>query len=64
MCQGLDDAAEEPPVDGETVARALRRQIDAVKAQMQAHREIMQAAGIAPAPPEDEEGEDGPGRYP
>jgi hypothetical protein len=55
MCDEPDNAADEPPLDADEVARALRQQIDAVKAQMAAHREVMVATGLAqPQPPEDE----------
>lgn len=59
MSDESDIPAEEPPLDGEDVARALRRQIDAVKAQMEAHREVMQAAGLTvPHAPEDADQEE------
>jgi hypothetical protein len=51
MFEESDTVAEASTPDGEDVARALRRQIDAVKAQMQAHRELMRAAGLVPPPP-------------
>lgn len=50
MSQESPSAAEEPDLDGDGLARALRQQIDAVKAQVEAHREVMQAAGLAAAP--------------
>ena len=41
-----DPSPSEP--DGENVLRDLRLQLETVKARMQAHRETMQAAGLAP----------------
>ena len=60
MSQEFDNAPEGPDLDGERLAHALRRQIEAVKAQVAAHREVMQAAGLAPSPPPKDPGaEDG-----
>lgn len=56
MGEEPDNAPEEPSFDGEDVARALRRQIDAVKAQMEAHREVMRTAGLTV--PQGSEGSD------
>jgi hypothetical protein len=36
---------------GEKAAAELRRQIEAVKAKVEAHREVMQLAGLTSAPP-------------
>lgn len=57
MSDEPDTAAKAQAPDGEDVARALRSQIDAVKAQMEAHREVMLAAGLVP-PPTDSEAEE------
>jgi hypothetical protein len=54
MSHEFDNAAENPNLDGERVARALRRQIEAVKARVEAHREVMQAAGLASDPPSED----------
>lgn len=60
MSHEFDNAAEDPDLDGERVADALRRQIEAVKAQVAAHREVMLAAGLASSrPPEDPDAEAG-----
>jgi len=55
MSEEVPAARDPPPPDMQDVASALRRQIDAVKAQMQAHREVMQAAGLFPPTPDDSE---------
>lgn len=54
MSNEFDNAPEEPALDGEDVAHALRRQIEAVKERMEAHRALMRAAGLAPPQPPEE----------